>query len=302
MRHDTDSHNDEPKSETTVTRVDMNNQEVADGESCLIVFYGQNIGRRYFLNKAELTLGRADSVSIQVDQDSVSRAHAKIVMQPGVTTRIVDLESTNGTFVNNRRVTDEALRDGDIVRVGQTIFKHLSGNNIETKYHEEIYRLTTIDGLTEIFNKRFFLEAIERELNRAGRYGRLLSLAMFDIDHFKRINDTFGHLAGDHVLRELSALMAQNVRRQDVLARYGGEEFAVILPEVDEQGAKLVCEKLRSITAAHPFTFNGKAIGVTISLGIHCFRGGADSTEAFIAQADERLYAAKQAGRNCVMI
>jgi two-component system cell cycle response regulator len=298
MSHD---YANEPKNETTVTRVDMNNQEVPDGESCLIVFYGQNIGRRYFLNRSELILGRSDNAHIQVDQDSVSRNHARIVMAPGVTTRIQDLESTNGTFVNNRRVTDQALHDGDIVRVGQTIFKHLSGNNIETKYHEEIYRLTTIDGLTEIYNKRFFLEAIERELNRAVRYTRLLSLAMFDIDHFKQINDTYGHLAGDHVLRELSALMAQNVRRQDVLARYGGEEFAVIFPEVDEEGAKLVCEKLRTMTQEHSFTFNGKEIKVTISMGIYCFRGQDESTEGFIAQADKKLYAAKQAGRNCVM-
>lgn len=302
MSHDMRDDAHQHKNETTVTRVDLNNQEVPDGESCLIVFYGQNIGRRYFLNRPEFILGRADSATIQVDQDSVSRNHAKIVMAQGLPTTIVDLDSTNGTFVNNRRVRSQALQDGDIVRVGQTIFKHLSGNNIETKYHEEIYRLTTIDGLTEVYNKRFFLESIERELNRAVRYGRLLSLAMLDIDHFKRINDTYGHLAGDHVLRELSALMAANVRRQDVLARYGGEEFAIILPEVDEEGAKLVCEKLRSLTEAQSFTFNGKQIAVTISLGIFTFRGQNETTEAFIAAADAKLYAAKQAGRNRVMV
>ena len=302
MSHDTRNDPYLHKNETTVTRVDLNNQEVADGESCLIVFYGQNIGRRYFLNRPELTLGRSEGASIQVDQDSVSRNHAKIVMAPGQPTMIMDLDSTNGTFVNNQRVTNEILRDGDIVRVGQTIFKHLSGNNIETKYHEEIYRLTTIDGLTEVYNKRYFLETIERELNRAARYDRLLSLAMLDIDHFKRINDTFGHLAGDHVLRELAALMAQNVRRQDVLARYGGEEFAAILPEVDEEGAKLVCEKLRALVENHPFNFNGQEIAVTISLGIYCFRGQDETTEQFIAEADKRLYAAKQAGRNRVVI
>jgi hypothetical protein len=104
MSHATDTDPYLHKSETTVTRVDLNNQEVPDGESCLIVFYGQNIGRRYFLNRPELILGRSDAAGIQVDQDSVSRNRAKITIAPGKSTYIEDLDSTNGTFVNNRRI------------------------------------------------------------------------------------------------------------------------------------------------------------------------------------------------------
>jgi diguanylate cyclase (GGDEF)-like protein len=268
-----------------------------------VVFYGQNIGRRYFLNKPELIIGRSDSANIQVDQDSVSRHHCKILTEAG-RSRLLDLDSTNGTFVNNYRVEDAELRDGDIIRVGQTIFKHLSGSNIENKYHEEIYRLSTIDGLTETYNKRFFLDALERELNRAARYGRGVSLALFDIDHFKKINDTHGHLAGDYVLRELAVLVNQNIRRQDILARYGGEEFAIILPEIDIPGAQLVCEKLRSMTEKHPFVFGSEPIPVTISLGIYSLDTGQtfESVDAFIALADAKLYAAKQGGRNRVVV
>lgn len=290
--------------ETVVTKVDLEDGKAKDlvGDGCLVVFYGQNIGRRHFLNKPEIIIGRSDSADIQVDQDSVSRHHVKITTDTqNKASRIFDMGSTNGTYVNNVRVTDSELRDGDIIRVGQTIFKYLSGNNIETKYHEEIYRLTTIDGLTETYNKRFFLDALERELNRSQRYDRQLALALFDIDHFKSVNDRFGHLAGDYVLRELSGLIAQNVRRQDILARYGGEEFAIILPEIDKDGAVSVCEKLRELTEKHVFSYNGADIPVTISLGIHQFDQTFESVEDFIARTDAKLYAAKQAGRNRVV-
>lgn len=287
--------------ETVVTKVNLD-EVVTSGDACLVVFYGQNIGRRYFLNKPEMIIGRSDSANIQVDQESVSRHHAKILTVDSAST-ITDLDSTNGTFVNNVRVEGEThLRDGDIVRVGQTIFKHLSGSNIENKYHEEIYRLSTIDGLTNAYNKRFFLDALERELNRAARYSRGMCLVLFDIDHFKKINDSFGHLAGDHVLRELAMLVSQNIRRQDILARYGGEEFAIILPEVDKAGADILCEKLRSIAESTSFDYGEDSIPITISLGIHAHdpAGGFESTEQFIARADAKLYAAKQNGRNRV--
>ena len=289
------------KLETTITRIELSaDPTVGGGESCLIVFYGQGIGRRYFLSKSEMVLGRSEVAHIQVDQDAVSRQHCKIVLQPGLEPKVIDLGSTNGTFVNNQRVTERLLLDGDLLRVGHTIFKHLSGNNVESKYHEEIYRLTTMDGLTETYNKRYFVEALERETNRSARYKRSLSLILFDIDHFKRINDTYGHLAGDQVLRELAKIVAGSLRRQDVLARYGGEEFAIILPEVDPDGAILVAGKVRGMVEAHPFQFNQTRISVTISLGVAAFIDPEETNDAFIARTDARLYAAKDAGRNRV--
>ena len=289
-------------SETVITRVsDSDAPATLAGEGCLVVFYGQNIGRRYFLNRPRLVIGRSDTTQLHIDQESVSRQHAEVLTE-GASSSIRDLGSTNGTFVNNVRVTAQPLRDGDLLRVGQTIFKYLGGNNIEGKYHEEIYRLSTIDGLTEAYNKRYFLDALTRELQRAARYGRGLCLVIFDIDHFKRINDGHGHLAGDHVLREMSHLVAQNLRRQDIFARYGGEEFAIVLPEVDKETARLVSEKLRALVEAQAFQFAQKRIPVTVSLGIASFGEGMGDITAsdFIAIADGRLYAAKQGGRNRV--
>ena len=135
-------------------------------------------------------------------------------------------------------------------------------------------------------------------MNRALRYKRLLSLAMLDIDHFKKVNDTYGHLAGDYVLRELSRLLAASVRRQDIFARYGGEEFSAILPEVDAAGARVVCEKMRALCEGYPFVYNNQPLKVTISLGIEAYDGKAQDAQAFIALADAKLYAAKVAGRN----
>ena len=148
-----------------------------------------------------------------------------------------DLGSTNGTFVNDQRGASCTLKDGDQIKVGRSILKYMPGDNIEANYHEEIYRLMTMDALTQTYNRRYFNEALERECQRAPCATRAsLSLLIFDIDYFKKINDTYGHVAGDSVLRQLAVVVKPRLRLQDVLARVGGEEFAVLLPEVDIDG------------------------------------------------------------------
>jgi len=170
------------------------------------VIYGPELGRKHNLDNPSITLGRSNKCDIQIDQESVSRAHSKIV-NAGRAVRIRDLGSTNGTYVNDELVEERTLADGDLVKIGRTIFKFLSEGNIERAYHEEIYRLTTVDGLTQIFNKRHFSEALAREIARASRYHRELSMVMFDLDHFKQVNDTHGHLAGDAVLKTMAPVL-----------------------------------------------------------------------------------------------
>jgi diguanylate cyclase (GGDEF)-like protein len=159
--------------------------------------------------------------------------------------------------------------------------------------------MTIVDGLTGVNNKRFLLETLEREIPRARRHERPLTLVMMDIDHFKNINDTYGHLAGDYVLKEQAQLVKSRLRPDDVLGRYGGEEFAILLPETALEGGVAIAEELRSMIQDHSFSFEQEKIQVTMSMGLAQLEDGWD-VPSFIKQADERLYAAKREGRNRV--
>lgn len=290
---------DRIRNKTVVTVISRISEKPAAKEACLVVIYGTDLGKKYNLEQETILLGRSSKSDIQVDQESVSRNHAKII-NTGKTIILRDLGSTNGTFVNDEAIDEYVLRDGDFVKIGRTIFKFLSGNNIENSYHEEIYRLTTIDGLTQIFNKRYFLETLEREISRALRYRRELSLVMFDIDHFKQINDTNGHLAGDYVLKQLAQVIKTRIRREDIMARYGGEEFALILPEVDHHNGQQTAEKIRKLVEKTVFKFEDARIPVTVSVGLATLPSGGAEPSELIKAADEKLYEAKEAGRNRV--
>jgi diguanylate cyclase (GGDEF)-like protein len=287
------------RNETVVTVITSLAERPAAKEACLVVIYGDDLGRKHNLDAPSILIGRSNTSDIQIDQESVSRNHAKI-LNTGKSVILRDLGSTNGTYVNDDLLDEHMLRDGDLIKVGRTIFKFLSGGNVENAYHEEIYRLTTIDGLTQIFNKRYFMEMLEREISRAHRYHRALSLMIFDIDHFKKVNDTYGHLAGDYVLRHLAATVKNNIRREDIFARYGGEEFAIVLPEIDLTGARHIADKLRKLVAATTFRFEDTDLPITISLGVAGLAEEPSEPTEFIRVADEKLYEAKQTGRNRV--
>ena len=268
-------------------------------ESCLVVIHGAELGKKIEIGPQNtLTFGRGRKCDIPIDQDSVSRRHAQLMSDSqGVMVR--DLGSTNGTFLNDTPVHEpQLLRDGDLLNIGRTIFKFFQSGNIEQAYHQEIYRLTTVDGLTQVYNKRYLMETMEREIARCHRYESPLGLVMFDIDHFKRVNDTYGHLAGDHVLRELSFEVRESIRQSDIMGRYGGEEFAILLPSTETKDSMAFAEKVRQRVEAHRFTFDEDIIPVTISLGVSQLDATIRTPEEFIKAADQRLYEAKQNGRN----
>ncbi len=263
---------------------------------------GPEMGTRYLVRSQPLTIGRGDNCDIQINDHSVSRRHASVQAGPGGVT-VADLGSTNGTFLNNAAVASAVLKDGDYLRVGNCIYRFLAGGNIEAEYHEEIYRLTIIDGLTEIHNKRYLMEFLDRELARSQRHGRPLSLVLFDIDRFKSLNDGLGHLAGDYALRELAACIKSGVRREELFARYGGEEFAVVLPETSCADAARFAERIRAAVEGHAFDYDGERFPLTISLGIASTLGNEACTpQALIQWADKALYRAKHEGRNRVCV
>lgn len=273
-------------------------------EACLVHIYptGPSMGCRYPLGDRDLLLGRGDDCDITLHDHSVSRRHARIEPTPEGY-YVSDQQSTNGTFVNDKQLdTAWLLQDGDYLRVGNCIYRYLTGGNIEAEYHEEIYRLTILDGLTQIHNQRYLSEFLEREVIRSQRHTRPLSVAMIDIDRFKAINDSFGHLCGDFVLRELADIVKSSVRKEDLFARYGGEEFVVVLVETNCEEAIGVAERIREMVANHQFRFEATPIKLTISVGIASTTGDLNMTPAtMLRNADENLYHAKRTGRNRVV-
>ena len=272
-----------------------------EAREILVTIWGPDLGRKFDLdrNQEAITIGRDTSADIRIDDDSVSRLHCKLAYDEN-RWEIEDLSSTNGTYVAGKMIARSRLRDGDQIKTGGAIFKFLSASNVEAAYHEEIYRMAIFDGLTQINNRRYFEEFTDRELYRARRHKRDLSLVIFDIDHFKTINDKHGHLAGDNILRSLAAAVRPRIRREELLARYAGDEFVVVLPETSRSKALRFGEMLKALVAGAEFRFENEQISVTISVGIGSLSEEMRTTEELIAVADAALYRAKQQGRNMV--
>ena len=294
---------DEKTRVTQVVRPVAGEEGDENRTDCLVTIYTKEptlLGKRFVLDESPTRVGRGTDNHIVLDSDSVSRRHAEFEAK-GTAWTVMDLGSTNGTYCNDEQVHREVvLRNGDRVKIGSTIFKFLSGADVEAQYHEEIYRLTIVDGLTQVHNKRYLYEALERELIRGRRHNRNLAVLMFDIDHFKRINDLHGHLAGDFVLKELARLVQSRIRRDEVFARYGGEEFCIILPETTLDGAVELGERLRQQVHDNTFVFQQDRIKVTISVGCAVLSDTDRNAGELLKRADERLYEAKNSGRNRV--
>ena len=274
------------------------------GDACLVNLHppGPDIGKRVPLMNTQYIVGRDSEAGFVVSRSSVSRQHARLYIDEHGGWWVEDLNSTNGTFVNESRIKSQSLSDADQVRFGDAIYKFLSGSNIESAYHEAIHNMAIQDGMTGIHNKRYFLEFLEREIAVCVRHGHPLTLVMFDVDHFKKVNDTSGHLAGDAVLKDLTGRIKPRIRREDLFARYGGEEFACVLPSTALPGGIVFAEHLRTLIEERPTLFDNQEIKFTISLGVSTLHRetGVDPS-MLIKRADENLYTAKRGGRNKVV-
>ncbi len=270
---------------------------------CLIMVSGESsVGKLFKLEKAEICFGRSSDADIKIEDETVSRLHAKIVTNPDGTKRLIDLHSKNGTFVNGLGTKDVPLQDGDKIQIGiATVFRFSYHDTLDEACQINLYESATRDGLTQVHNKKFFLDTVSKEFAYCLRHQVTLSLVLIDIDHFKKVNDTWGHLAGDYVLSSVATRISETIRAEDIFARYGGEEFVLLLREVPEEKAFLLADRLRRLIETTKLVFQGHPISVTISAGISSLHHHeCNCIESFIASADQQLYRAKQAGRNCV--
>jgi diguanylate cyclase (GGDEF)-like protein len=268
------------------------------GPPCLVIISGGDMGRRFELGKQEVSIGRADTCTICVNTDQVSRKHATVQAVLGKY-YVVDMRSTNGTFVNEQKVERAKLLDGDQIRVGKTVLKYTE-SHVEQRYFEHAFNLASLDALTGAFNKRYFDETFGKEIQRSQQVGTPLSIVLFDIDHFKKINDTYGHPAGDAVLKNVASTVASQLRDGDALFRVGGEEFALVLSATPRDLAVQAAEAVRGLVAALVTDFMGTRITATLSLGVAELAAG-EQPAALYQRVDELLYAAKRGGRNRVV-
>ncbi|MCA9594512.1 MAG: GGDEF domain-containing protein [Myxococcales bacterium] len=286
--------------EVTVTRDFTRSwRRSVPGQAFLVVIAGPRLGHRVILGEQTIDIGRGSACGLQLDADSVSRLHARITWD-GHHHHAVDLRSTNGTYVNEARITDHVLSDGDRLQIGKVLLKYISSANVESAYHEEIQRLMRYDGLTGINNKSHFDETFHNVVWRARMDPKPLSLIVFDLDHFKNINDTHGHTAGDAVLRQVAGVVAQQVPQHFLLARVGGEEFAILCPGAQLEAARQLAERVRAAVEGTRFEFDGTHIPVTVSLGVAERLTTDTAPETLYERADAQLYAAKGGGRNRV--
>ena len=269
----------------------------------LIVLAGSNVGEMYRIEGTETVIGRATGATIRLNDDGISRRHARVV-QTAAGVMIEDLHSANGTLVNGEPVGHHPLHDGDKIRLGSTtILKFTYHDHLDESFQQQMYDAALRDGLTKAFNKKYFLDRLDTEIAYARRHAAVLSLLILDVDHFKKINDAHGHLAGDYVLTKLARLAQGTVRTEDVFARYGGEEFAIICRAVSLANAGTLGERIRVLIETTTFEFDHHRIPVTVSVGVAAHPDLPVETPAqLIAAADEALYEAKRSGRNRVLL
>jgi diguanylate cyclase (GGDEF)-like protein len=288
-------------------RVDDATRRLSIQRPVLIQLDGSDMHRRHSIDKPQVLIGRDMMADIVISDSKSSRRHARLTFvnfgdatqEPEV--YVEDLGSTNGSFLNGARLTErQRLKDRDKLLVGATLFNFSVRDQNELQMDQQLLALATSDALTGLHNRGMFNREIQKEFDRARRYKREISLVMFDIDHFKKVNDDYGHQVGDFVLKEIGMLVRQNQRTNDLCSRYGGEEFVLILPETGLDGALVNAERLRASVANHGFFNEQVQCQVTISLGIATQEPTMNACEDLIETSDRALYHSKANGRNCV--
>ncbi len=270
----------------------------------LTVVGGPSTGRVYPVREDETFLGRGKEAHVRIDDSGASRTHARIVASGEGTYFIEDLGSTNGTFVDGRRVDRAELETGARIHFGASVVFSFSLLEAQAeRIAHQLYESSVRDPLTRAHNRRYLVERLASEIAHARRHETQLALILFDLDHFKRVNDTYGHLAGDDVLRDVAALVSRMIRTEDVFARYGGEEFVVVVRSIGQGNVARFAERLRVAIERLEIASESTVLRVTISAGhasLDELPEDQRRADALLRLADERLYRAKTGGRNRV--
>ncbi len=308
MSNDDDKGDDNPLDKTSVVtsetlKMRLDEAETSPPAVVLLMGPARYVGRQWLLNMTEMVVGRAYESHIFVEDRSISKRHGKFFTKDG-NVFYEDLNSTNGTEVNGRKVAAQepiALRNNDQLKCGNVIFKFLDQGNLETFTHKNTYDRTQLDPLTQIYNKGALL-ATGEEIVRKGLQGNFsVVVIVFDLDNFKMVNDTYGHQAGDYVLREMASLIQnQLIRSEDFFARFGGEEFCLILSGSPLQRGVEVAERIRSTIADYEFKYNDTDLPVTVSMGVAVLEPGMADWKDLFEKADKAAYLSKQGGKNRV--
>ncbi len=275
-------------------------EKVLPGRGCLLQIYPARASSEMIrLPQQRVIFGRDPVCDVNLPDKAVSRSHAQFESDDDGY-ELVDLGSTNGTYIDDQLVLDRRrLNGGELIRMGGTIFKFMSAIDEEAHYHAVVHDLMTRDPLTNCFNRAYLLPALEKLLNNSQRNLSSLSVILLDIDFFKRINDTHGHLTGDEVLRTFCERVRRCLRDTDILARLGGEEFVVVTSATDRTLTRKIADRIRSSIESPCFETQAGLLHVTCSLGIAWTDGTLfDSVDELLRDADQWLYKAKNSGRN----
>lgn len=288
------------KDETVVTQI-RDLEGIGPKFPALSFMGGPSMGELHLLKEGEFVVGRSKDVSIVVNDDGISRQHFKVIVKDNQAS-IEDLGSTNGTYVNGTKVKQQILHDKDTIQISsQTIITFSYVSDLEAQKQSQIYKMANFDPVTQARTKSYFLDQIDQEFSHAKRKALSLSIVIYDLDFFKKINDTYGHPAGDFVLKRVAEITQNTIRNEDLFARYGGEEFVILMRDTSQEDAVSLAERLRQNIEKHIFEFEGKKIDVSISAGVATLQNGNfQNFNTMIKVADEYLYFAKQNGRNRV--
>ena len=277
-------------------------KEAGDKPAALMVVGGELNGTLFDLNQKEVSVGRNPDNQIPLEFNGISRYHFKIV-EVSKGHQLIDHKSKNGTFLNNKKLEeDQLLKKGDIIKLGAICLKYLPKGDPERLAYDQLSLNANTDGHTGCYNKTYFNNVLELQVKKSRLKGTPLSLIIFDLDHFKKLNDTYGHNAGDFVLKKLADLIHQHGTRKnhDTFARYGGEEFCLLLPETNIKQAYEIAQRLRQLVEEYKFIYDNKELPVTASMGIADYREGVFDGNDLFKRADKAVYKSKETGRNKV--